>query len=231
MSELPNVEVKYPGEYIFRTGQALPAKPRADVAISGLIDAPSRFYLSKKELYDWRRGHVRVTADEITLIWGEHETEGRVEVCGELTLNKDLQNFKINKQHTYSHKELSQFLKMNRVWFADKDENIKVVSNLERFKARVTQEIESGNDMKGNKKYLFEQNVTHELQLKFTLSIPVYDRRSLTFEVEILFDITDGNTKLWLESRELAELMQKEKEAIIQFEVSKFNGGPVVIYQ
>ncbi|HNS13647.1 MAG TPA: hypothetical protein PKM97_13635 [Bacteroidia bacterium] len=106
MSELPNVEVKYPGEYIFRTGQALPAKPRADVAISGLIDAPSRFYLSKKELYDWRRGHVRVTADEITLIWGEHESEGRVEVCGDLVLNQDLQNFKINKQNTWSRKAI-----------------------------------------------------------------------------------------------------------------------------
>lgn len=122
-------------------------------------------------------------------------------------------------------------LKMNRIYFADRDENMAIVSSLEKLRVRVTQEIENGNDFKGNKKHLFEQNVQHEIRLQFTLVVPLYKgQEKKSFLVDVNFDITDGNTVFWLESVDLKELMETERIRIIDSQISKM-GGLTIIYQ
>jgi len=218
-------------ELIIREGSALPLKWPDNLKITGTIDAPAIFYRGKGENYDWTRGHVEVTKDTITLLWGHHENDGKLVVVGKLEQDPDLVKFGINSSRTFHQKELANMLKMNRIYFADRDENMGIVSSLEKLRVRVTQEIENGNDFKGNKKHLFEQNVQHEIRLQFTLVVPLYKgQEKKSFLVDVNFDITDGNTVFWLESVDLKELIETERIRIIDSQISKM-GGLTIIYQ
>jgi hypothetical protein len=218
-------------ELTIREGQALPVHHPSNLSIKGTIDAPSRFFAKKKDNYDWTRGHVIVNEMSLDLIWGEHENWGGLKVTGVLEEDPALKGFGINTHKKYHQKELSTLLKMNRIHFSDREDNRKIVSSIEKLKIKVTQEIENGNDFKGNKKQLFEQNVHHELLLHFTLMIPIFKGQpQKSFVVEINFDITDGNTLFWLESVDLKELMETERRAIMDEEVVKMD-GLTIIYQ
>lgn len=214
-----------------REGVALSVHHPSNLSIKGTIDAPSRFFQKKKTNYDWTRGHVIVNEMTIELIWGEHENHGGLKVIGVLEEDPALKAFGINTHKKYHQKELATMIKMNRIYFADRDDNRKIVSSIERLKIRVTQEIENGNDFKGNKKQLFEQNVQHELLLQFTLVIPIFKGQpEKSFLIEINFEITDGNTVFWLESVDLKELAEQERRSIMVKEIEKLE-GLTIIYQ
>jgi len=216
-------------ELIIREGEALPLKWPDNLRINGTIDAPAIFYDGKGGNYDWTKGHVEVEKDTITLLWGHHEHDGKLTVVGKLEHEPDLLRFSINSSRTFHQKELANMLKMNRIFFLDRDENMSIVSSLEKLRVRVTQEIENGNDFKGNKKHLFEQNVQHDIKLQFTLMLPIYkgqDYRS--FIVDVNFDITDGSTVFWLESVDLKELQEKERIRILESQIKKLDGLTII---
>lgn len=231
MSEIKiNIE-QSSNELIIREGQALELSHPTNFNLTGTITAPRIFYQKKKDNYDWKHGAVTVTDHAIVLHWGEHEAYGNLSVHGILKEDNALKIFGINSGHKHTQKSLGSLLKMNRVYFESRQENMQVVSNLERFKARVSQEIESGNDFKGNKKQLFEQQVQHDLQLSFSLSVPIYAGQSpRSFKVEINFDITDGSPIFWLESADLKEIQETERKRILDAEIQGFE-DLAIIYQ
>lgn len=210
------------GELIIRQGEALQVSNPKSHTFETTITGPGNWYEGKS--YDYKKANVIVSHDDLSikLFIGEHETSGTVTVVGSLKEFEDLTKFRINRSGTFSQKQLASLLKMNRIYFADRDENLQIVSNLEKFKARVTQEIENGNDFKGNKRQLFEQQVTHDLILSFKLNIPLFKGEpAQSFMVDVNFDITDGSTTFWLESVDLKELQDKTSKQIINREIKR----------
>ena len=217
-------------ELVIRHGEAKEIEYPQTINISGIITSPGDWWQKKSR--DVTDSHVIVYDKSISLIIHEHDLFGQEVINGTIQSFKELEKFQINGNKRYSTKELSRFLKFNRMYFLDRDENMEIVSKLQKFRAKVTQEIEDGNDFKGNKKYLFEQKVTHELGLlEFTLYIPIFKGENpVSFKVEIGFDITDGSTTLFLESVELKELEQSIAKQLIEDQIKRFPEDMTIIY-
>jgi len=219
------VDLKLPEgtkEIVIREGVAPVVQLPAAIFISGIISSPADWYEGKKEnglVYDSSNVHVIHDIDERSLLirTSEHFSSGSVTVKGLLITSSELNEFCINNTHkTFGPKELARFLKMNRSHFVDREKCMNIVSSLNQLKLKVEREIEDGNDFRGNKSVKFEQTVKSELSLSFNLSMPIfkgYDSKS--FEVEILFDVTDGGIRLWLESVELKEIIDTWSKEII----------------
>ena len=220
-------------ELVVREGAARELKNPKNIELTGTITAPLIWYKGKFNNYEWEDSFVTVSLDKgrISLHIGDHEPFSSVDIHGQLQKDPDLQKFKINTEDRKTLKQMVSLIRMNRIHFADRDQNLLLVSNLQKFKARVTQEIESGNDFRGNKKQLFEQKVSADLELNFTLSIPLYKGfEKKSFVVEINFDITDGTTHFWLESVDLKDLLHEERKRIIDRELKGLK-DLTIIYQ
>jgi len=231
---LPETYTENQIEIVHREGKAAPIKETQGVNIQGSISAPADFFTGKiaNDLsMDLSRARVEVDYEKMC-IWlhtDEHIPTQGYSVFGEILTHPALDKFKINKDNKWTLKALAQFLKMNRAYFNDADENMTIVSNLQSFKAKVVQEIENANDLKGNKKYLFEQKLRHEIPLEFTLNMPIFKNGdSIKFKVDILTDITEGSVSFWMESVELRELEIKLSEGMINGELKKLKGLTII---
>lgn len=66
-------------------------------------------------------------AVEITLIINESDEYKRGKVAGKLSYNPKFIEFGINSNKVWTPTELGLFIKMNRAFFADRNENMKLV--------------------------------------------------------------------------------------------------------
>jgi hypothetical protein len=64
-----------------------------------------------------------------------------------------------------------------------------------------------------------------------SLTLPVFKGYpAVKFAVEICLDVTDSDAHFWLESVELADLMEKQRDELMQTEIDKMTGY-VVMYR
>ena len=225
------------GEVVIRHGDARPEVIAKRTKLSGTITAPADWVEQKKAatyIYEEDWCHVVINRDKGTIVFrsnDEDATEGGHTITGRLELATALSALNINSKRTYTAKQLGELLKMNRSLFADREENLKTVTDLQRFRATVTQELEKGDDLKGNKLYHFEQRVETEFDLRFKLATPIWKgQEPATFGVEIRYDVTDGNVVYWLESVELKDLQDTQLDTIIDTQIARLRemGMPVI---
>jgi hypothetical protein len=127
-------------ELIIREGSALKVHNPLTLDFDGTITAPGNWF-EGKDGYDLQYyvAIVDIDAQKIVLEHGDHAPFGKVRVTGQLSIDPQLKQFGINQRNkTYTTKQLARLLKMNRINFEDREENLQIVSNLETFKARVT---------------------------------------------------------------------------------------------
>jgi hypothetical protein len=224
------------GEVTIRHGQARPEVVAERVTVNGTITAPADWVTGKiASGYDYFTNdcHAVVNRDAGTITFrsnDEHQTEGGHTVTGRLSEATALQALAINTSRTYTAKKLGQLLKMNRSLFADREENLKIVSDLQRFRATVTQELEKADDTKGNKLYHFEQRVKTEFDLRFTLKTPIYKgQEPVSFRVDIMFDVSDGSVEYWLDSVGLKDLQDIFRDRIIDRELVRLADKNITI--
>lgn len=208
-----------------RTGEALPLKEPNSVVITGTLMSPIEYYNVRHEHLVKKNCHVLYSYEEmfIKLVCEETSAYSAV-VTGKLRLNRDLENFGINQSRTKTIKELKQFLKMNKFFFADINENLRIVSNLEKFNANIESTIEEHGDDRGNKKHTYEAKVSSNLELSFILEMPVfvgYPNRK--FKVDICFDVRDKSVSVWLESSELLQIMTEDPKILVADAIKDFH--------
>lgn len=212
-------------ELVIRHGQAEDIWTPNAVEIIGVITAPRMFFEKRKNLhnldkchvvYDRQQGSIKLIVDE--------QCEGRnYEISGQLQDNPELNPFKINQTATWTVKDMMNVLKFNRVFFVDKDDNAKIVTSLQNFKARVDQELVDSNDNRGAQNQTKITKLEHSLQESFVLSMPLFKGQpAVSFRVDICVQITNGAVVVWLESRELKELQMSGKASIIEKELEAF---------
>lgn len=186
-------------EVIIREGAA-PKKldPKAPIKtkLNGVIGAVVE-YLHKRintGQFAQKDCHILVNRDkvEITLITNESDEYRRGEVVGKLAYNPKFVEFGINGGKVWTPTELGMFIKMNRAFFSDRAENMRLVSCLMNFTADVNNKIERAVKENGNRTDNFAQVVNSNLPDSFTIQMPIFKgMQPETIEVETFAQV-DG---------------------------------------
>ena len=167
-------------ELVIREGAApKELEPKAPVKtnLKGVIGAVVE-YLKKRinaGQFEQKDCHILVNRDtiEITLITNEAD-EYRRRNHGQIELNPKFIEFGINANKVWTPTELGLFIKMNRAFFADRNENMKLVSSLMNFTADVNNKIERAVKENGNRTDNFAQMVSSNLPDSFTIQMPIF---------------------------------------------------------
>lgn len=215
---------------VIRTGEAPKNIRLNENDFKGNIYAPADFFTGKL-VNNYYASHnfadmlVQYSYDQRTIIFKDNITDndGSNTVKGFLNRSKEVATLGINNGTKYSSRELAQLLKMNRIMFADRDQCMTLVANLQNFKAKVEADLENSNDNKGNKKFMFEQKVKQEYNLQFVLNSPIFNTDTMyKYTVEIMYDVLDAQVIFWLESVELKELSDSLTKEIIDAQLTRF---------
>lgn len=159
-------------EVVLREGQAVQElAPKAPVKtnLSGVIGAPVEFLtkrISEADQINPKRCHVIVNRENltITLVTAENDDYLTGKVVGSLGLHPKFEEFGINnKRKTWEPADLGQFFKMNRAFFPNRDENMKLVSDLKNFSATVNSSMDRQTKENGSMKMSYGQVVNSNL--------------------------------------------------------------------
>ena len=80
-----------------------------------------------------------------------------------LSITKDFKAWQINTGYQWNHKDLAEFIKMNRSCFGSIEEAMKLYMRLRDLKIKVDNEIDRLNDNSGNVRTIAVQNVVESV--------------------------------------------------------------------
>lgn len=169
--------------------------PPEKTLIAGTIEAPLEFLRKRVEDINQHKAHILVNRNElyIMLIFNEDDAYNRGQVSGVMKLSKVFQQFGINSEKQWVPEQLGQFLKLNRTYFTNREDNMKVVNALKTFNAKVNQTVERETKENGNRAFSYRQAVDSNIPDKFNLRIQVISGGNpVEIEVETYASI-DGN--------------------------------------
>lgn len=136
--------------------------------------------------------------------------------------------FQLNKQSKFSIKDLLMIVKRNKRFFRSSEDALSLIKSLERFKSEIVKTVEDSNDNKGNieKGYRFAlNNVSIDIQ-SFILSVPLFqgeESERYNIEVEMVFDVIDGDLVIYLVSNNYDEMIESESENKINSTIEKMS--------
>lgn len=128
----------------------------------------------------------------------------------------------INGDKEWIPEHLGQFLKINRSFFANRDENMSVVSALKSFSAKVKQDIYSETSDKGDRTIRFKQAVDSNIPEKFKLKIPIFiGSNPVDIDVETYATIDGTNVSIQLQSAGANDVIEDVKAKVISDTIEK----------
>ena len=215
-----------PVEIIIREGQApkvLDEKEPIKVEIIGTINCVYEWLSKRVDLIEQKSSHVLVSRDKMKIALFVDETcHYRSYITGNLENSKEINDFGINTDKRWEPAKLSMFMKMHRSFFTDKSENMRLVSILKSFKAKVTQDVEHKKEESGSKVDCFTQVVDSNIPKAFKVNIPIFKgfpREEI--EIETYADIDGRDVSLALVSAGASEIMEEYKNKVIDEELEK----------
>ena len=140
-------------------------------------------------------------------------------------MHPKFKEFGINGGKVWSPTELGLFLKMNRAFFKSKEENMKLVTELMNFKAKVDNVIERSVKEKGDRTENFSQVVNSNLPEKFSITIPLmkgYPKEEI--EVETFAQINGREVAFILISPGAQETMDLVSDKAIDEQLTVIRG-------
>lgn len=214
-------------ELVIREGAAvreLELKAPVKTDLHGVIGVVQE-YLAKRvgtHQFTQERSHIIVNREEITieLVFNENDEYERGTVKGKLELHPKFKAFGINTNKVWSPEELGMFFKMNRTFFADKTENMKLVTALMNYEGTVNAQVKQGCDARGNRTDNFSQVVQSNLPESFKLKIPIFKGRPAEdLEVETLASVNGREIRFILLSPGAEETLESIRDATIDEEL------------
>lgn len=218
-------------EVIVREGSAkkeLEPKAPVKINLSGVIGAPAEFLakrITESDQINPKRCHVIVNREKLSirLVTNEHDEYTRGEVEGTLSLHPKFEEFGINdRRKTWKPSELGQFFKMNRSFFPNREENMKLVSDLKNFTATVNSTMDRQTKENGSMKMSYGQVVNSNLPEAFTLELPIFKGVTpTTLQVEVYATIDGSDVFLQLFSPAANQVIEEMRDQAINEEVAK----------
>ena len=207
-------------EIVIRHGEAPVAlDPKAPVVtkVNGTIDAPLRWLekrVSENDQINQKKCHILVNRDQfsIILITDENNQEGS-RLAGKLEIDPIFSEFGINTNKTWTPLKLGEFFKMNRAYFPDRSVNMKLVSELKNFVAKINSNIENKLEQNGSKSDVFQMEVNSNLPEAFELNLPIFkgSPRQIV-EVETSASVSGQEVFLTLISPAAKEFIDNERD-------------------
>lgn len=200
----------------------LEVKAPLKIGITGTIGAPVEF-LAKRfdqpDQIDPKKCHVLVNREKIsiTLITHEDEEYLRGQVTGSLSMNSKFEEFSINGTKVWTPEELGLFIKMNRSFFVDRNENMTLVTELMNYKATVNSQVVIGVSTNGSKTDNFEQVVNSNLPKSFSIKISIFKGMNPeTIEVETYAKVSGRDISFILISPDAAAIEEDIRDRVIE---------------
>lgn len=217
-------------EIIIREGDAekvLDPKAPIRVDLSGVIGAPVEFLkrrLSEEDQINQKRCHVLVSREslKITFVTSEHDEYHRGKVVGILQQHPKFVEFGINSGKSWEPTILAQFFKMNRAFFADKAENMDLVTKLKNYEATIEAKVEKQKEESGSTKDNYSQVVNSNLPGAFQLHIPLFKgREAETIEVEFYASVNGRTVALQLYSPGACQALEDLRDKVIDEQIEQ----------
>lgn len=188
------------GEIIIREGKAMEIHEPVKVVISGTLDAPARWLETRMHLGLVNQGANHVLVDRenlsITLQCNENNHYGS-KISGSLIVSPEFRRFGINEGEYITNFEMAELFKMNRSYFETKATAMKLVTELQNFRAKVDKEIEKSDNNRGDKRLFINQVVQSNLPEAFNLYIPIFKGTpKQTINVEVYINPSDFSCTL-----------------------------------
>lgn len=223
--EIYNIE---PGvkEVVITHRKGLDELAPKSVDIGGIIDSPYKWLEKRPEVNNKGAAHILIDRKKmsITLIDDQHDPYSQDMICGKLEYHPDYKKWLINTGESWNHKSLSEFIKMNRSCFSDKQVAMKLSSDLRDLKVKADKEVEMSNDNRGNVKAMAVQKIVeNSLPKTFSLVVPVFkgtDKKE--FEVELY--VNPDTFQVTLVSPDANDIRDAIRDSVIDQEIKKIEG-------
>ena len=194
------------------------------IDIKGVIYAPLNFLDKRVKDIDQHKAHILVCRDklQILLVINEDDAYTRGRVLGELSYSEIFLKLGINDGKAWIPEQLGQFLKLNRSFFVNREENMKVVAALKSFSAKVNQDVQRETNEKGDRSFKFKQAVDSNIPEKFKLKIPIFSGGdSVEIEVETYATIDGTDVSIHLQSAGANDVVEDTKATVISDTIEK----------
>ncbi len=168
-------------------------------------------------MIDQKEAHVLINRDKmvIDLILNEINPFLKGKVSGSLAKHPDFEKWAINTGQEWSNRRMSEFVKMNRSCFTNKEDAMKLSAELQNLKVKVDKEVENSNDNRANIRSMMAQKVIDmNIPKSFTLNVPIFKGgKKVKFEVEIY--VNPGTFDISLISPDANDVVSEVKETVI----------------
>ena len=208
--------------------EPLPILEPLKLDIVGTIAAPYTFLEKRYEdpQIPLNRTHVIVDRDNltITLVCNEIDARDKQTVKGKIELSRQFNQFGINTGKLWEPEDLGQFFRINRSCFKDRDANMKLVSLLRNFKAKVTSDIEREQKDNGSYTDNYRKVVDSNMPESFSLNIPIYKGAAAEeFVVEVIAQVHGREVQLELISPDAQSVVEEVRDNLIDEQLKKIS--------
>lgn len=217
-------------EVIVRTVERvneLDVKAPVKLNIKGTIGTVFEFLKKRNDQEDQinqKRCHIIVNREDISmdLTYNENDEYNSGKIKGTLAFHPKFKEFGINANKVWTPTELGMFFKMNRSFFASKDINMTLVSELMNFTATVNNSIEKSAKENGDRTDKFAQTVNSNLPSNFVLNMPIFKGTpAQTLEVETFAQINGREISFILLSPAANQTMEDIRDTVIDDQIEK----------
>lgn len=135
-------------------------------------------------------------------------------ILGKMSIHEELDAFGLNSGKRIEPSKMAEFLRTKMHYFLDRAEGMKLVKELQEFKAKVDKEIEKADDKRANVRQVYVQKVTSNIPTEFSLNLPLFvGGERIPIRVEI--DIDPFELNCVLIAPNLKEMIDTEVTAVI----------------
>ena len=167
--------------------------------------------------------HIIVDRDNLsmTLVANETDARNKMVIVGKLQLSRRFMEFHINDGYVWEPLVLSQFFKMNRAYFSNRDENMKLVSVFKNFKAKVNTDYERDRKENGSYTDNYSQIVDSNMPDRFSVVLPIFKgTKAQSIEVETYATINGHDVTVQLISPSAQQVVDETLDAIIDEQIA-----------
>lgn len=185
------------------------------IGITGTLESPYRWLEKRLETIKQLEAHATVNRNNlsITLRLEDKNFFGDT-ITGKASFHPAFLVFEINKGSYKTTHELAQLFKMNRSHFENQSTAMKLVTELQNFKAKVDSEIEKTSSNRGDKRDLTAQIVSSNIPEKFNLNIPIFKGQPKR-KIEIEIYINPADLTCTLVSPEANDMTETYRDTMI----------------
>lgn len=204
----------------------LEKKAPIKLKLEGTIGSVFEFLSKRADQEDQinqKRCHILVDREDISikLVFNENDEYLTGSVIGSLDMHPKFKEFGINTGKVWTPTELGMFFKMNRAFFGDKAENMRLVNELMNFTATVNNSIERSAKENGDRTDKFAQVVNSNLPASFILTIPIFKgMQAETLQVETFAQVNGHEVAFILLSPAANQTMEDIRDGVIDKQIT-----------